>query len=232
MPAEYGLDGACQAGLAREGVAAVVDRSDGGKCCGQVGVVHQHHVGTIDLLACNEGVDLRCGGDIGGVGNGVVVVEHVGDGFGQIFYFAHGVDVGGVFAVDHIAQQLGSGIAEPGHANGVVNGCIRQGCAVAVLSVRNGQDGFVGVDDGLHSVAVVGFGAVDVGGGQGAVDHGHGGLVGSVDAAHAQGGVVECGGLGVGSEVSAVVISVVGDFGGRGVVVVNGCFDDGVEVCL
>ena len=115
----------------------------------------------------------------------------------------------------HVIQQgqgraSGGGAADSGNANGVVLCAGEQCCGGCRVTVGAGQDGFVGVHDGLHRTRGVGLRAGDKRAVQCAVD---GGNIACVHSNHPRCGISCC-----------------GQTAGSGIVGL-GCGADGVEGC-
>ena len=190
-----GSDGLGHHGLqTRQGV-----EFDGIHRCGQGGL-HAAQVGA-GHAGDAQGGQLRFAG---------VAVHHGLHGVGQCLQLRHGVHVGSVLAVDHIAQQADFfGHVHTAHTDGGVVRLRRVGGVVG-RAIGVGQDGVEAVHDGLHFGRCVGLCTRDVGIVERVVDRGQ---VASTDAGHAHGVVLRC----------------VGD-GGRGGVVLCGRFDGGQGV--
>ena len=122
------------------------------------------------------------------VGRTCGVGHDSGHSIGQALNFGHGVHVGGVYAADDVAQQIGPNTwSDAGHADGGVLRCSRVCTGVCGAAIGFGQDGGVSIDDALHVNAGVGGFAVDHGTGQSVTD---GGQVVVVHAGHCRSGEV------------------------------------------
>ena len=168
-----------QGGLGGDGRDAAVGRFECAQHSGQVGVGD----------AAGEAVELRNGGRSGG--RGVVITQHDFGGVGQGLQLGHGVHIGRIFAVHHIADQGGAGCVDASHAQvGVIGD--GGGCGAVAIGAVGGVEHFVvSVDNGLQLGGRIGFGAIDHSTGQCVVD---GADIGRGHTGHARSGVGGCSG--------------------------------------
>ena len=156
-------------------VGRVDGRAHGGQGVGAHGVGAQS--GRAHGLASDQGVDLLGARRTGGVGHRVVVAQNGQHRVGQGLDLGHAVDLCAALAVDHVAEH--GGLRRVGHAVDT-HGAVDLGGGVAgvvvVHPVGQRHDGAVSVDQRLHARCGGHLGRADVGVGQRAVDHGHGGL--------------------------------------------------------